>query len=434
MEQHPVPQNVTTFQFRLIGDMTVKQFGYLAGGLITAYVCYKLPLPFFFTWPLALTTGLLGFGFAFVPVEERPMDVWVLSFIKNIYNPTQYIWQKQKKQGGGDVKHLVHQETGTIAQTVTPQATQERANGFFSLRTATPPVPAPAATRTPHSSTHAQGRTRLISEWIVDPFGWFTAFKNAMTPNPKTPPTPPGVFATNATSSLTGTRPDLTQPPQPHQAQDLVPSAENQAQKAALEQELLSLQSQLATRQSNDVSLKRLQEQVATILSEKTKIEEELLRLRRQVSSKPIQQSPFIRQASMAQNTTASPTVRVVTSDMAPHVGLPKLTTFPNIITGILKDSDGNLLSGVLVTVRDTNDVPVRALKANKLGQFAASTPLPNGTYVIEIEDPRNQFYFDRIQVTLTGDLLPAVEVTAKNQKQMEREKLAQQIFGNQTV
>src|SRR3989344_8188873 len=94
MEQHPVPQNVTTFQFRLIGDMTIKQFGYLAGGVILAYISYKLPLPFFFTWPMVIVFALGGFGFAFVPIEERPMDVWVLSFLKSIYSPTEYVWQR----------------------------------------------------------------------------------------------------------------------------------------------------------------------------------------------------------------------------------------------------------------------------------------------------------------------------------------------------
>src|SRR3972149_1976157 len=95
MEQHPVPQNVTTFQFRLIGDMTIKQFGYLAGGAILAYISYKLPLPFFFSYPLAVIFGIGGVGFAFVPVEERPMDIWVMSFIKNIYSPTQFIWSQE---------------------------------------------------------------------------------------------------------------------------------------------------------------------------------------------------------------------------------------------------------------------------------------------------------------------------------------------------
>ena len=98
MEQHPVPQNVTTFQFRLIGDMTIKQFGYLAAGAIAAYVSYKLPLPFFFTWPMAIASALLGFGLAFVPIEERPMDIWILSFFKSIYSPTEYVWHKAPPQ------------------------------------------------------------------------------------------------------------------------------------------------------------------------------------------------------------------------------------------------------------------------------------------------------------------------------------------------
>ena len=98
MEQHPVPQNITTFQFRLIGDMTIKQFAYLAGGAIIAYIAYKLPLPFFITWPLAIFSALLGFGLAFVPVEERPMDVWILSFLKNTYNPTLFIWQQHAQE------------------------------------------------------------------------------------------------------------------------------------------------------------------------------------------------------------------------------------------------------------------------------------------------------------------------------------------------
>src|SRR3989304_9484129 len=115
MEQHPIPQNVTNFQFRLVGDMTIKQFGSLAGGAILAFITYKLPLPFFFTWPLALMFALGGFGFAFLPIEERPMDVWVMSFIKSIYNPTQFIWQRSPPQ--------------PTPQTVPPVAQKIKSNG-----------------------------------------------------------------------------------------------------------------------------------------------------------------------------------------------------------------------------------------------------------------------------------------------------------------
>src|SRR3989338_4380812 len=40
MDAHPVPQDVNSFQFRLIGDMTIKQFTYLASGLGIAYMLY----------------------------------------------------------------------------------------------------------------------------------------------------------------------------------------------------------------------------------------------------------------------------------------------------------------------------------------------------------------------------------------------------------
>jgi hypothetical protein len=99
MEQHPVPQNVTTFQFRLIGEMTIKQFAYVAVGVMVAFIFYKLPFPNIITWPLAGFSCLFGFGLAFVPIEERPMDVWVLSFLRSIYSPTLYVWQKEEKTG-----------------------------------------------------------------------------------------------------------------------------------------------------------------------------------------------------------------------------------------------------------------------------------------------------------------------------------------------
>ena len=67
MEQHPVPQNISGFQFRLIGDITLKQFGYLAGGIILGYIALKLPLlPVILRWLFAAFWVLLGFGLAFV--------------------------------------------------------------------------------------------------------------------------------------------------------------------------------------------------------------------------------------------------------------------------------------------------------------------------------------------------------------------------------
>ena len=96
MSPHPVPQNVTGFQFKLVGDITLKQFAYLSGCLILAYLFYKFPLlPTLINLPIAMFLALLGFGLAFVPIEERPLHVWIINFIKSAYSPTQYLWQKK---------------------------------------------------------------------------------------------------------------------------------------------------------------------------------------------------------------------------------------------------------------------------------------------------------------------------------------------------
>ncbi len=97
MEQHPVPQNVTTFQFRLIGDMTIKQFASLGISIVLAIITYSLPVPFFFKYPLSFILLCLGVGMAFVPVQGRSLDIWILAFIKSIYSPTQYSWKRTEE-------------------------------------------------------------------------------------------------------------------------------------------------------------------------------------------------------------------------------------------------------------------------------------------------------------------------------------------------
>ncbi len=94
VEQHPIPQDVTGYRFRLVGDMTLKQFLELAGGLVLAIALWGSPLPFFFKYPLAIISALLGVGLAFVPFQGRPLEQVILAFIRSIYSPTIYTWKK----------------------------------------------------------------------------------------------------------------------------------------------------------------------------------------------------------------------------------------------------------------------------------------------------------------------------------------------------
>ncbi len=394
MEQHPVPQNVTTFQFRLIGDMTLKQFGYLVGGAIGAYIMYKLPLPFFITLPLAVTSAVAGFGLAFVPIEERPMDVWVLSFIKSIYNPTQYVWSRPKTE---NPRPAVPEKTQT-APASPPTRKGDILQNIF--------VPSPPATTAGVVTVSAPKKgiaDRLADLWA---------------PKPKTAPVP---------------HMDLSPPPivrpAPNVSKELT---ETQQKESALEDKLKKLTSELESKTAAESRVAELQAQLTELLAEQEKMMAELAKLR-SLQSPPEYNPPTTTVTQTPAGQAKMPTIQVIGPGRAAKVGLPRLTTFPNIVTGIVKDKDKNLLPGVLVTVKDKDGMPLRALKTNRLGQFAASTQLPNGIYFVETEDPRLRFTFDRAQITLNGSIVPALEIFAKTEKEITRAKLEKELFGAPT-
>jgi hypothetical protein len=443
MEQHPIPQNVTTFQFRLIGDMTIKQFGYLASGAILAYIFYKLPLPFFLGWPLSVLSAIAGFGFAFVPIEERPMDVWVLSFFRSIYSPTQYVWQKSKPTAEPATRTVKSQSPAapTVPHSPPPQpAAQVQPVAPIQTTKATP------VTQVLHEESHMpqeppvipapvvveQKKPNPFADWLANLFRPKSKAKKQPTREPERPQAPPYVpaFSVTLPPSVTGKRvepppPSATSTPQPR------PPVSEEAQKRAaeLEEKLKKLQEELKGKVMTEERILELQRQLTEVLDQKGKLETELASIRQKLSAKPELPRRILEPDKVTLST--QPTVKIITPESAVKAGLPKLTTIPNVVTGIIRDGERSLLPGVLVTVRDKDDVPLRALKTNRLGQFAASTPLVNGTYLVEVEDPRGRYIFDRVQITLNGSVMPALEIVAKNQKQLARDKLAKEIFGD---
>jgi len=443
MEQHPVPQNVTTFQFRLIGDMTVKQFGYLAGGAILAYISYKLPLPFFFTWPAATIFALGGVGFAFVPIEERPMDVWVLSFIKSVYSPTKFVWSREiSADSAGQKTTLTAPVTRSAAPqratTSTDRALPDVLRGVFTPAgtTQSPPQQAPSITHVSNGPP-ALGPAKILTNTAQrGPFAWLSWLFSTTPKQTASPPVikPVGNFPT---PNIAGRHIDLSSPPvvtvnQKNSAEELKKTQEKESE---LENKLSTLKQELAGKTMTEARVLELQKQLTEVLAEKEKMEDELALFRRQaVPAPPVAApAPPPPQAGTHVATPQTPkqtTVKIITPEGAVKAGLPRLTTFPNVVTGITKDSDNNFLPGVLVTVKDKTGMPLRALKTNRLGQFAASTPLANGVYFVEIEDPRTRYSFDRVQITLNGSVVPALEIIAKSQKEISREKLEKEIFG----
>lgn len=471
LEQHPVPQNVTTFQFRLIGDMTLKQFGYLAGGAILAYISYNLPLPFFFRYPLAAIFGLGGIGFAFVPIEERPMDVWFISFIRSVYSPTQYLWQREPTPPAA----VAALEPATAPQKKTATAPLASLFNFAFLKK--PPAltqSAPVAHPVPAASTTSAPIKPVAPQKSTPKASWFNSIFSPASPKKKpdvdpssssqvwkTQPQPslayapamasqyPAIMASAPIPTIAGKHLEVTpQAPQTQQSQttekpaapppvsppSLPSNPQNDTRVNVMEQKLKELEEQLQKEKNAKQNINTLQEQLVNALKDKQQLEKQLEEVQKFISQQQKPQEVLRNAGATTMKQQTQTTVNVFTPDAAKSAGIPTITTIPNVVSGIVRERTGNLLVGILVTVKDKEDVPVRALKTNKLGQFAASTPLANGTYTLEVEDPKGQFYFDQARVMLNGTVIPPIEIIAKTQQELDRKQLEHAVFGQQKV
>ncbi len=94
MDKHPIPRQITTFEFKLIGILTLRQFLYLVIFLPLAYIFYALfPIPYL-NIILALGVALVGVALAFVKIQERSLEEWIKNLVKSLSSPTIYIYRK----------------------------------------------------------------------------------------------------------------------------------------------------------------------------------------------------------------------------------------------------------------------------------------------------------------------------------------------------
>lgn len=97
MEQHAVPRQVTTFEFKLIGFLSVKQFVYLMifSGL-TAIAYYLIAIPYinFVSASLVAAAGAL---LTFYRYNDRPLDMWIKNLFISLMEPSQYNYHKNNE-------------------------------------------------------------------------------------------------------------------------------------------------------------------------------------------------------------------------------------------------------------------------------------------------------------------------------------------------
>jgi len=92
--QHPIPQNFMDVEFKIVGDLTMRQFVYLCAFGGPAYLFYTSPINPFLKWPLVLIFGGLALILTSVPIDDRGADEWIVNFIRAIYGVNQRIYKK----------------------------------------------------------------------------------------------------------------------------------------------------------------------------------------------------------------------------------------------------------------------------------------------------------------------------------------------------
>ncbi len=370
MENHPIPQDVTGFQFKLIGNMTVKQFAFLAAGAVLAVIAYYTPVTALWAvvvkYTLVPVFGLTGAAFAFLPYEGRPLDVMVSHFVMALFKPNQYIYHKL----GGRLAFLHFSTQPVVAQAPI------MVNGVPTL-----PV------QVPHDPTHEAKLQALLSSLHT-----------------------------------TGVDPIPLDEKEKYYMQDLFDKSPVAAPTA------IPVARPQPTPQPEPVTSQPIPTPVATPASPKPSSWQDLgLQAKRDSGVVPQSGTPQNDEQKTAPAPTQSaPATPPVTANAAKELGLPHLPDSPNLLIGIIKDSRGNVLAGILVEVKDKDGNPVRAFKTNQLGQFASATPLPNGSYTIEFEDPKAEQKFRAVSLTADGTILQPLIIVSID----AREELRKELFG----
>lgn len=78
---------------------------------------------------------------AFVPIQGRTLDVWIIAFIKSIYSPTQYVWKSTPDTT--TQQPPIDQQSTTPNTPVVPITTPMSASNDTDTTATTPPTPTP---------------------------------------------------------------------------------------------------------------------------------------------------------------------------------------------------------------------------------------------------------------------------------------------------
>ena len=97
MRMHTIPQNVTAYEDRIVGMLVGRQFIYLAVAGIAIFILLStqigpLPIRLF----ASIIIGAFAAAMALLKINDRGFDSLVLSYLRAMFGPTEWIWKKDQ--------------------------------------------------------------------------------------------------------------------------------------------------------------------------------------------------------------------------------------------------------------------------------------------------------------------------------------------------
>lgn len=396
MIEHPLPQNITAYQFHLIGNMTVKQFLMLLVGVGIGFLFYQTNLPMVIKWFFILFFFLLAAATAFLPYESRTLDQWLVNFIRAIYRPTKFYWTR-KLEIPAFFAYVQRSDVQNQDQKLdlAPYKRQQVRQYLSSLGTTAAVADDPLDLFTQRSSQINDLFANVQAAVDVDPAEYEQIIKPQLQVRAR-PLRPKRVTASSTASAA-----PLRQVAAPNQhstavnAQAISPVLESSANAA-------TGPSQTAHLTPKEVLRVAPAQQQASLENNNTAVG----------SLAPESQGDAEMYSSAVQAGSSQTGETVLPAVFSNDLPFPSVPDQPNLLVGMVHDGERKIISGAIVEILDTNGNTVRAMKTNALGQFYISSPLPNGEYRIETE--KDGVTFPVYSFAASGTLLAPVDVQAQ--------------------
>lgn len=404
MKSHPVPQNIMDVEFKLFGELTIRQFGYVAGGALAAFVCYVVFADIgLVRWPLVVFFGILGIMLAVFKVNDRPFEVWLANFIFALFTSQRSIWKKSAK-------------TPEILRSINVNSTSKGSTGSYINRSPLSSVYLPNEEIEENISKEDKEEADRLSQ-IDSLWGTDTQVKT-VSPVPQVQTNIPKVEVKPIENIQTYSEPVISVP----QVQEVKTIPNESLKKDVKQIERIDLDDILPGKVSREDMLEAMDEKTGVdtpiIPVEEPAVTNKVASVVEQSpDSLEVKNTEYVDtlKTQLEEQNKIINSLRTKASESKVVMGTKEIIIDPNkkneaekqsdnkfnYVSGYVKEKSGKGLSNVTLIIKDSKFRPVRATRTNNLGAFNITTPLPNGDF--SIEAVRSGMNFDNIDFSLDG-------------------------------